>query len=247
MLPTLASPLLHLFLVLSYAVAPLGTKVPPTDQSKARAAMVERDIASRGITDPRVLKALSSVERHRFVDPYYSNQAYADYPLPIGEGQTISQPYVVALMTEAARLEPGQRVLEVGTGSGYQAAVLAVITPHVYTIEIRPPLAERARRTLEEQGSGSVQVRIGDGYFGWPEAAPFDVILITAAVDHLPPPLLDQLAEGGRLVVPLGSTRYFQSLTVLEKRGGEFLSTTLGEVSFVPMVGRAARGAASSP
>lgn len=207
-----------------------------------RALMVERDLRGRGITDRRVLEAMGSVRRERFVDPWYAGQAYDDYPLPIGEGQTISQPYVVALMTEATRVEPADKVLEIGTGSGYQAAVLASITDQVYTIEIRPSLEERARRALKAEGYSTVEVRLGDGYFGWPEAAPFDAILITAAVDHLPPPLLDQLAEGGRLVVPLGSTRYFQSLTVVEKRGGEFRSRTLAEVQFVPMVGQATKG-----
>jgi protein-L-isoaspartate(D-aspartate) O-methyltransferase len=203
--------------------------------------MVDHDLRGRGITDRRVLASMGTVRRHRFVDPWYAGQAYNDYPLPIGEGQTISQPYVVALMTEAARISPGDKVLEVGTGSGYQAAVLASITPHVYTVEIRPSLEEIARRTLEAEGYSTVKVRQGDGYFGWPEAAPFDAIFITAAVDHLPPPLLNQLSEGGRLVIPLGSTRYWQNLTIVEKHEGEFRSRALAEVQFVPMIGRAVK------
>jgi protein-L-isoaspartate(D-aspartate) O-methyltransferase len=213
----------------------------PSDFKQKRAAMVERDLKGWGITDEKVLAAMGAVRRHRFVDPLYADQAYANHPLPIGEGQTISQPYVVALMTEAAEIKPGEKVLEIGTGSGYQAAVLATLTPQVYTIEIRPALELKARRTLKAEGFSHVKVKLGDGYFGWPEAVPFDAILITAAVDHLPPPLLDQLAEGGRLVVPLGSTRYFQTLTVVEKQGGEFRSRTLGEVLFVPMIGQATK------
>jgi protein-L-isoaspartate(D-aspartate) O-methyltransferase len=218
-----------------------GSK-PPEDFSQARRLMVERDLKGRGIKDERVLEAMARVRRHRFVDARYASRAYADYPLPIGEGQTISQPYVVALMTQAAQVEPGEKVLEIGTGSGYQAAVLASITPHVYTIEIRPALERRARKNLQAEGFTAVKVRLGDGYFGWPEAAPFDAILVTAAVDHLPPPLLDQLADGGRLVVPLGSTRYFQNLTVVVKDGDSFRSSILTEVIFVPMIGQAALG-----
>lgn len=224
--------------------APFMSKgqLPPYDYEKKRAAMVERDLKVWGITDKRVLAAMGEVKRHRFVDPLFAKQAYANYPLPIGEGQTISQPYVVALMTEAANIKLGEKTLEIGTGSGYQAAVLATMTPHVYTIEIRPGLEMQAHRTLKAEGYDNVHTKLGDGYFGWPEAAPFDAILITAAVDHLPPPLLEQLAEGGRLVVPLGSTRYFQTLTVVEKHRGVFRSRTLGEVRFVPMMGQAAKG-----
>ena len=247
MAPPRAYSLLLPLLMLLSNVAPMGRGQPAKDPAAARALMVERDLAGRGISDKRVLAAMGSVRRHKFVDSRYASQAYADYPLPIGEGQTISQPFVVALMTEAARIEPNQKVLEIGTGSGYQAAVLATLTPHVYTIEIRPTLERRAQRTLLAEGYGSVHVRLGDGYFGWPEAAPFDVILITAAVDHLPPPLLDQLADGGRLVVPLGSTRYFQNLTVVEKVGGEFHSQTLAKVRFVPMAGQATKGPPSPP
>ncbi len=202
-----------------------------------RQRMVEQDIRQRGVQDAAVLKAMATVPRHLFVNASYRNQAYEDHPLPIGEGQTISQPYVVALMTASLRLRPGERVLEIGTGSGYQAAVLAGIVRVVYTIEIRKSLADRAEETLAELGYGNVKVKWGDGYFGWEENAPFDAIIITAAANHIPPPLIKQLKEGGRLIVPLGSTTYFQTLTLATKRQGELDVEQLCPVAFVPMTG----------
>jgi protein-L-isoaspartate(D-aspartate) O-methyltransferase len=202
-----------------------------------RQQMVRQDIRGRGVRDQAVLDAMLTVPRHLFVDASYRNQAYADHPLPIGEGQTISQPYVVALMTEAIGLRPGDRVLEIGTGSGYQAAVLAEIVKEVYTIEIRENLADRARRTLDRLGYKNVTVRSADGYFGWEEHAPYDAIMITASANHIPPPLIRQLKEGGRLILPLGSTVYFQTLTLVTKRKGDLDVQQLGGVAFVPMVG----------
>jgi protein-L-isoaspartate(D-aspartate) O-methyltransferase len=205
----------------------------------ARRAMIREDIAGRGVSSPAVLRAMGAVPRHLFVPRLLRSRAYRDFPLPIGEGQTISQPYVVALMTEALGLKGEERVLEIGTGSGYQAAVLAEIVAEVYSIEIIPSLAERSRRTLKENGYGKVQVRNGDGYFGWPGKAPFDVIIITAAANHIPPPLLDQLKVGGRLILPLGRTTHTQTLTLVTKEKEKFVVDQLGGVRFVPMVGDA--------
>jgi protein-L-isoaspartate(D-aspartate) O-methyltransferase len=202
-----------------------------------REQMVEHDIKARGIRDPVVLRVMGTVPRHLFVADSYQDKAYDDHPLPIGEGQTISQPYVVALMTEALQLKPGDRVLEIGTGSGYQAAVLSKIVKEVYSIEIRKNLVDRAVKVLAGQGIGKIQVKYGDGYFGWEEHAPFDAIIITAAANHIPPPLIKQLKEGGRLIVPLGSTLYFQTLTLATKRKGELDVEQLSPVAFVPMVG----------
>ncbi len=205
-----------------------------------RQAMVEHDLKGRGIWDARVLAIMGKVPRHLFVAERDRNKAYGDFPLPIGEGQTISQPYVVALMTEALKLKPADRVLEVGTGCGYQAAVLAELVRTVYTIEIRKSLADKAAQRLPTLGYRNVQVRYGDGYFGWQEAAPFDAIIITAAVNHIPPPLIKQLKEGGRLILPLGSTTFYQTLTlVTKKKGGELAVEQMGPVAFVPMTGEA--------
>jgi len=202
-----------------------------------RKQMVELDIRDRGMKDAVVLDVMGKVPRHLFVDAPYRDRAYEDHPLPIGEGQTISQPYVVALMTEALQLKPGDRVLEIGTGSGYQAAVLAGIVKEVYTIEIRKALADKAEKTLVDLGYRNVKVKYGDGYFGWNEQAPFDAIIITAAANHIPPPLIKQLKEGGRLIVPLGSTIYFQTLTLATKRKGELDVEQVCPVAFVPMTG----------
>lgn len=214
---------------------------------RKRQVMIERDLKGRGIRDPRVLGAMAKVPRHLFVDPSYQNQAYADHPLPIAEGQTISQPYVVALMTEAIRAQPTDRVLEIGTGSGYQAAILAEIVREVFTIEIRKPLAETAERRLRDLGYANVKVKYGDGYFGWEEHAPFDAILITASANHIPPPLIRQLKEGGRLVLPLGSTLYYQVLTLATKVKGQLEVRELGPVVFVPMTGEMEKGRPSPP
>ncbi len=210
---------------------------PEETYEKKRSFMVEHDLKARGIRDQKVLEVMGTVARHFFVDKNLRDRAYGDYPLPIGEGQTISQPYVVAFMTEALKLKRTDRVLEIGTGSGYQAAVLAGIAKQVYTIEIRKGLAEKADKRLAELGYSNVKVRYGDGYFGWEEQAPFDAIIITASANHIPPPLIKQLREGGRLIIPLGSTVYFQTLTLAAKKKGEIELEELMSVAFVPMTG----------
>lgn len=206
---------------------------------KARETMVETQLKERGISDSTVLKVMGQVPRHFFVSPSMQDQAYADHPLPIGEGQTISQPYIVAFMTESLELSGSERVLEIGTGSGYQAAVLSEICEEVYTIEIRENLANEAGDRLEKMGYSNVYVRCADGYFGWEDHAPFDAIIITCAVNHVPPYLIQQLREGGRLILPLGSPVYYQTLTLIEKKGEELIVTYKMPVSFVPMTGEA--------
>lgn len=202
-----------------------------------RQRMVEKDIKARGVKDPEVLRAMLAVPRHLFVAAEYLYDAYADHPLPIGEGQTISQPYVVAFMTELLRLSPGDRVLEIGTGSGYQAAVLAEITDEVYTIEIRKGLAGKAKRLLASLDYNKVETKMADGYYGWSEHGPFDAIIVTAAANHVPTELLKQLSEGGRLVIPLGATTFYQTLTRITRTRGEFEVEQLMGVRFVPLVG----------
>lgn len=201
--------------------------------------MIQNDIKGRGIKDKKALDAMARIPRHLFVEERLRERAYADYPLPIGDGQTISQPYVVALMTEALRLRPGDRVLEIGTGSGYQAAVLAEIVKEVYTIEIRKSLADMAEKRFKELGYKNVKVKYADGYFGWEEYAPFDAIIITASANHIPPPLIRQIKEGGRLILPLGNTVYYQMLTLLTKKKGDLDVEQMGSVAFVPMIGEA--------
>ena len=176
----------------------------------------------RGIEDEDVLQAMETVPRHEFVPLEYINQAYDDHPLPIGYGQTISQPYIVALMTELLSLEPGQKVLEIGTGSGYQAAILSKLTDQVYTIEIIEPLGERAAAKFEELGY-NVQTKIDDGYYGWPEYAPFDAVIVTCASEAVPPPLTRQLKDGGRMVIPVGPPGHYQTLWIIEKKGDKLL------------------------
>lgn len=204
---------------------------------KKREQMVRYQIQGRGLKDERLLQALRAVPRHLFVPAQYRREAYEDYPLPIGEGQTISQPYIVALMTAVAEVKPGDKVLEIGTGSGYQAAVLNQLTDRVFSIEIRGTLAERAAGILQSLNYSGVKVRWADGYFGWPEEAPFDAILVTCAANHIPPPLFQQLKEGGRLVIPVGSTIFFQTLTLVRKIGGKPVVKQLLDVRFVPMIG----------
>jgi protein-L-isoaspartate(D-aspartate) O-methyltransferase len=201
-------------------------------------AMVDGQIEGRGISDPATLAAMREVPRWEFVPENIQRRAFEDNPLPIGEGQTISQPFIVAYMTEALKLKAEDKVLEVGTGSGYQAAILGVVAREVYTIEIVPSLAEKARETLERLGYDNVHVRAGDGYRGWPEEAPFDAIIVTCAPDHVPQPLLDQLADGGRLVLPLGG-RYPQMLRRYTRTGDTFDEEDLEPVLFVPMTGEA--------
>ncbi len=207
--------------------------------ARKRARMVATQLASRDITDQRVLEVMGRIPRHLFVGSAYREQAYEDYPLPIDEGQTISQPYIVALMTQCLGVQRGHKVLEIGTGSGYQAAVLAELTDQVYSIEIRENLAKKAAETLRKLGYENVHVKWGDGYFGWPEESPFDAIIVTCAVNHIPPPLLEQLREGGRLVIPLGSTLYFQTLTLISKIEGKPRVKHISGVRFVPMIGEA--------
>ena len=210
-----------------------------TDERLAeRQEMVATQIAARGISDPRVLEALGRVPRHRFVPPELEGMAYADRPLPIGHEQTISQPYIVALMTELAAPRPGTKVLEVGTGSGYQAAVLAETGAEVYTIEIVPELGQRAERLLGELGYEGVHVRVGDGFDGWPEQAPFEAIVVTAAPDEIPRPLLDQLARGGRLVIPVGTGSQDLVVVTRDAHGG-YERRRVAPVRFVPMTGKA--------
>lgn len=205
-----------------------------------RQAMVSTQITARGITNPLVINAMREVPRHLFVPEAQRAHAYEDRPLPVGEQQTISQPYIVGLMTELARVEPSHKVLEVGTGSGYQAAILAQMGARVYTIEIIPALAHRARTTLDSVGYRNIEYRVGDGYRGWPEAAPFDAILVTAAPDHVPQPLVDQLVVGGRLVLPIGGS--LQTLMVITRTGEGTRSERTIPVLFVPMKGEAERG-----
>jgi protein-L-isoaspartate(D-aspartate) O-methyltransferase len=199
--------------------------------------MVEQQIVARGVHDPGVLAAMRTVPRHEFVPLDQRAAAYDDRPLPIGDGQTISQPYIVALMTEVLELSPGNRVLEIGTGSGYQAAVLAELTDQVYTIEIVESLGKKAGETLERLGYDRVQLRIGDGYSGWSEHAPYDAIIVTCAPESIPQPLVDQLAEGGRMVIPVGP-QYSQQLVLVVKEKGEIHQQDIIPVLFVPMTGK---------
>ncbi|MES2921367.1 MAG: protein-L-isoaspartate(D-aspartate) O-methyltransferase [Verrucomicrobiota bacterium] len=210
-------------------------------QAKQRAAMVETQIVKRGVTADRVLAAMRRVPRHRFVPPEMKDLAYEDSPLPIGHGQTISQPYIVAFMTAALELKGNEKVLEIGTGSGYQAAVFAELVKEVYSIEIVKPLGERAAKTLAEAGCRNVRTRIGDGYRGWPEAAPFDAIMVTCAPDRIPQPLIDQLAEGGRMIIPVGGPGGPQELVLLVKKAGGIERKMVLPVRFVPMTGEAER------
>ena len=201
---------------------------------KKRRQMVASQIKGRGISDLKVLRAMSTIPRHLFVPNYLRRQAYVDGPLPIGHGQTISQPYIVAYMTEILDIKPQHKVLEIGTGSGYQAAVLAELSDQVYTMEIIPELARSAGKRLKKTGYTSVNARQGDGYHGWPDAAPFDAIMVTAAAEFIPPPLLQQLAEGGRMIIPVGSPFYVQHLMLVEKKQGEITTRSLMLVRFVP-------------
>lgn len=201
---------------------------------KQREAMVETQIKQRGVRDERVIQTILKVERHRFIPQGLWGLAYSDQPLPIGEGQTISQPYIVALMTELLQLGGDERVLEIGTGSGYQAAILAELAKEVYTIEIIPELAERSSALLKEMGYKNILVKCGDGYLGWPEYAEFDAIIITCAPPEIPESLIEQLADGGRMVVPVG--QFFQELKVVEKIGGKVRIMDVIPVRFVPML-----------
>ncbi len=205
---------------------------------KRRLDMVHEQISDRGIADPAVLEAMRQVPRHRFVLERYTDDAYDDGPLPIGYGQTISQPYIVALMTELLRLERTDKVLEIGTGSGYQAAVLAEILDSVFTMEIIEELARSAESRLSSLGYENVRVRWGDGYDGWKEHAPFDAIIVTAAAEHIPPPLIRQLKNGGRMVIPVGHPFFVQNLVLVEKQDGMVRTRNITPVQFVPFTRR---------
>ncbi|MBN1269497.1 MAG: protein-L-isoaspartate(D-aspartate) O-methyltransferase [Kiritimatiellae bacterium] len=207
------------------------------DAAALRAAHVSRCIAGRGIRDPRVLHAMSTVPRERFVPDVSLDTAYADCPLPIACDQTISQPYIVAWMTEALALKPEHRVLEIGTGSGYQAAVLAMLVDAVYTVEYHAALSKQAEELLKDLGFTNVRFRVGDGSLGWEAEAPFDGICVTAAAPEVPPSLVRQLRDGGRLVIPTGG-RFIQDLVLIEKRGNDLVRTTLGGCRFVPLRGK---------
>ncbi len=211
----------------------------PTTFEKMREKMVETQLVERGIRNRRVLEAMRSVPRHEFVPQQLHNQAYYDSPLPIGHRQTISQPYIVAFMTEKLNPGAGDRVLEIGTGSGYQAAVLSRLVKEVYTIEIVEPLARSAAAALKRAGCENVFVRAGDGYRGWPEKAPFDAIIVTAAPERVPKPLVEQLKEGGRMVIPLGAEFQIQTLKVFTKQEGILVLESALPVRFVPMTGEA--------
>jgi protein-L-isoaspartate(D-aspartate) O-methyltransferase len=211
----------------------------PSTDSRAveRRQMVESQIRQRGVSDAAVLAAMETVPRHQFVPADLLPDAYADHPLPIGYGQTISQPYIVAWMTELLALQPGDRVLEIGTGSGYQAAILGEMGLEVYTVEIVEPLAALASTRLAAMGYDRITVRHGDGYYGWQEHAPFDAIIVTCAPDHIPPNLVQQLADGGRMVLPVGPPGGYQSLWLVEKQGDEVKTSEMGGVIFVPLTG----------
>ena len=201
--------------------------------TRMRERMVADQMAARDIKDPRVLAAMRKVPRHLFVPADQQRLAYEDHPLPIGKDQTISQPYIVAYMSQALDLKPTDKVLEIGTGSGYQAAVLGELAAQVYTIEIVEELADRSKRTLASAGYANVHVRHGDGYAGWPEQAPFDAIMVTAAPDHVPQPLIDQLAPGGRMIIPVGD--YFQELRLIQRTEKGVVERSSLPVRFVPL------------
>jgi len=224
------------FLILAaIAAAGCGQKpTPASDFAAQRQRMVTEQLKARGISDERVLNAMNKVPREEFVPPDSRAGSYEDGPLPIGYGQTISQPYIVAFMTEQLRLKPSDRVLEIGTGSGYQAAILAELVSEVYSIEIVEPLAKNAEATLQRLGYENVHVKIGDGYKGWPEVAPFDAIIVTCAPDKVPQPLVDQLKDDGRMVIPVGD-RFAQELYLLEKKNGQLKQSATLPVRFVPM------------
>src|SRR5947208_13221097 len=225
------------FLILAaIAAAGCGQNAPSvSDFAAQRQQMVQRQLVARGINEQRVLGAMTKVPREAFVPPESRAASYEDGPLPIGYGQTISQPYIVAFMTEQLRPKPNDRVLEIGTGSGYQAAILAELVSEIYSVEIVEPLAKNAEATLQRLGYKNVHVKIGNGYKGWPEHAPFDAIIVTCAPDKVPQPLTDQLKDGGRMVIPVGE-RFAQQLYLLEKKNGQLRESVTLPVRFVPML-----------
>jgi len=224
-----------LFLLSLLVILAMAKNPQYPDYYQLRQKMVNEQIIARGVRAESVIKAMQKVERHLFVPEQYRNFAYSDRPLPIGEGQTISQPYIVALMTELLDLKKSDKVLEIGTGSGYQAAILAEICDSVYTIEIIPSLGKQAQVLLKELGYHNIHCKIGDGYLGWPEHAPYDGIIVTCAPSKIPQPLKEQLAEGGRMVIPVGAT-YTQELVLVTKTKGKLIQKSVIPVRFVPML-----------
>jgi protein-L-isoaspartate(D-aspartate) O-methyltransferase len=223
-------------LVFSIAASLSAGAAGNAEYDRERKEMVRRQIAGRGITDTNVIEAMRAVPRHKMIPPEYRRDPYGDHPVPIGYGQTISQPYIVAYMTQQLDVERGDKVLEIGTGSGYQAAVLAEITTNVYTIEIVPELAKWAKEALPKAGYDYVTVRHGDGYYGWEEKAPWDAIVVTAAAGHIPPPLVQQLKKGGKMCIPVGTRFGMQSLLLVEKdKEGQVRTRSLLSVRFVPL------------
>jgi protein-L-isoaspartate(D-aspartate) O-methyltransferase len=235
--PSLLATLLSFFLPSLTLVGAAQVESNREQFVRARRAMIERDLAPRGIRDQRVLEAMGSIERELFVPEKLSSRAYEDRPLPIGEGQTISQPYMVAFMTEQLHLKNTERLLEIGTGSGYQTAVLGKLAAEVYSIEIIPKLSERAKALLSRLGFDNVHLKVGDGFFGWEERGPFDAILVTASAPKVPEPLWRQLREGGRLIMPLGAERQGQALVRVTKSDGKQVVEELSGVVFVPLTG----------
>ena len=223
-----------LLLFLCIVLLPLSDTQAGNDREAERLTMVTEQIVARGVKDPETLAAMGEVPRHRFVPAAQAAFAYADRPLPIGHGQTISQPFIVAYMTAIIEPGPGKKVLEIGTGSGYQAAILAATGAEVFSIEIIPALAKTAAESLQQLGYTSVKTKAGDGYFGWAEHAPFDAIIVTAAAEFVPPPLIEQLKEAGLMVIPVGSPFFVQTLMLVQKRGGATTSANLMPVRFVP-------------
>lgn len=224
--------------MISVLIGDCSSQEPSFEQERQQ--MVDLQLKKRGIKNQNVLDAMLEVERHLFVPAKYTKSAYGDFPIPIGEGQTISQPYIVAIMTETLQLDKASRVLEIGTGSGYQAAVLAEICDSVYTIEVIEPLGQKAKIILQTLGYQNVNTYIGDGYFGWPAELSFDAIIVTCSPTHIPQPLIDQLEEGGKMVIPVGE-KYAQELVLLEKRSGKILQKEIISVRFVPMINEKGR------
>lgn len=222
--------------ILVFALPQTIPALEPDDYTRLREHMVKQQIMARGVEEPRVLEAMRKVPRHLFVPEKYRAFSYRDHPLPIGQGQTISQPYIVAFMTEALDLKPDEKVLEIGTGSGYQAAILAELVKEVYTIEIVEKLGKRARQTLEMLGYKNIHVKIGDGYMGWPEKAAFDAVIVTCAPEQIPEALVQQLNDGGRMIIPVGKAGAIQELVRAVKKKGKLKTKEVMRVRFVPMV-----------
>lgn len=216
---------------------PPGTVLENDTAAYQRKKMVDEQIIQRNIRDDRVIAAMGKVPRHLFIPEENRADAYEDRPVPIGHGQTISQPYIVSLMTESLQIKKGEKILEIGTGSGYQAAILKEMDAQVYTIEIIPELAAFAEQNLNQTGYSTVKVKTGDGYLGWPEFAPFDAVIVTCAPEKVPQPLIDQLKEDGRMVIPVGPENHVQELFLLKKIGGDLVRQSIAPVRFVPMVG----------